>query len=316
MKSLIQSLCITVFLIAAFYFGWYEGPKNIPGLPTQSASGTAEPWTGDTIRIATFNIQVFGRSKMSKPQVMDILAKTIRRFDVVAIQEIRSSDQTIIPKFVDMINADGSNYRHVLGPRLGRTVSKEQYAYLYNSDRIQLVEDSVYTVNDPNDMLHREPLVARFVVRGPPENSPTSFTLINIHTDPDEVGQEINVLDNVFALVKNDGRGEDDIILLGDLNANERQFGELGRVQGLAWVVRDAPTNTRMNRTYDNIVFDSRATAEFTGNSGVLNLMSEYGLSEAAALQVSDHMPVWAEFRAIEAGGQRSAASNAETTTR
>jgi deoxyribonuclease-1-like protein len=53
---------------------------------------------------------------------------------------------------------------------------------------------------------------------------------------------------------------------------------------------------------YDNLVFDGRATSEFTGRSGVLDLMVEYGLSEEQALEVSDHFPVWAEFSVFESG--------------
>jgi len=33
---------------------------------------------------------------------------------------------------------------------------------------------------------------------------------------------------------------------------------------------------------------------------GVLDILAEYGLSEEAALDVSDHPPVWAEFRMRE----------------
>jgi hypothetical protein len=53
---------------------------------------------------------------------------------------------------------------------------------------------------------------------------------------------------------------------------------------------------------YDNIVFDRKATPEFTGRWGVVDLQKEFGLSEKAALEVSDHCPVWAEFSSYEAG--------------
>jgi endonuclease/exonuclease/phosphatase family metal-dependent hydrolase len=134
--------------------------------------------------------------------------------------------------------------------------------------------------------------------------------LINIHTDPDEVDEEINVLDDVLSAVRNDGLGEDDVILLGDLNASESQFGELGRVPNLAWVVHGEPTNTRQSRSYDNIVFSSIDTTEFTGRGGVLNLQDAYKLSPAAALRVSDHYPVWFELRVTEdVHGTRTAAA-------
>ena len=52
--------------------------------------------TPDTIKIASFNIQIFGQSKSSKQEVMDILVQIIRDFDIVAIQEIRDAAGTSI----------------------------------------------------------------------------------------------------------------------------------------------------------------------------------------------------------------------------
>ncbi len=257
--------------------------------------------TGDTIRIATFNIQVFGTSKSKKPQVMDTLAKIVRRFDLVAIQEIRSTDQTVIPRFVDLINAQGGAYRHVIGPRLGRTSSKEQYVYIFDSRKIAVDRRSLYTAPDPDDYLHREPFVARFSTICPQGRQPFTFNLVNIHTDPDETDTELNALDNVFVAVQNNASREDDVILLGDLNVDDRHLGELGRLPSIAWVVSGQKTNTRLTKSYDNILFDRRTTGEFTGRWGILNMMTEFGLSRSEALRVSDHMPVWAEFSAYEA---------------
>ena len=53
--------------------------------------------TADSIRIASFNIQVFGQSKLSEDETMDFIVKIIKNFDAVAIQEIRSKEQTVIP---------------------------------------------------------------------------------------------------------------------------------------------------------------------------------------------------------------------------
>ncbi|MBN2292382.1 MAG: endonuclease/exonuclease/phosphatase family protein [Pirellulales bacterium] len=263
---------------------------------------------GDTIRIATFNIQVFGISKSKKPQVMDTLAKVVRRFDLVAVQEVRTTDHTLVPQFVDLINAEGGAYRHVIGPRLGRTASKEQYAYIFDSRRIAVDTASLYTVPDPDDYLHREPFVGRFSVRCSPDKNPFTFNLINIHTDPDETGTELNALDDIFVSVQNNASREDDVILLGDLNVDYRHLGELGRLPDMAWVVTGQNTNTRLTKSYDNILFNRRSTSEFTGRWGILNLMDEFGLSKSDALRVSDHMPVWAEFSAFEApAGQRVA---------
>jgi endonuclease/exonuclease/phosphatase family metal-dependent hydrolase len=253
-----------------------------------------------TIRIASFNIQVFGVSKLQKPNVMQVLAEVVRRFDLVAIQEIRSVDDTIMPQFVAWINSTGVSYDFVIGPRLGRSNSKEQYAFVFDTTRIEVDPRSIYTVPDPQDLLHREPMAARFRARGVPPSQAFTFTLVNIHTDPDETSTELDALAQVFVGVQQNGVGEDDVILLGDLNVDENRMGDLGRLPGIAWVVSGVPTNTRGTKTYDNIVFDRRTTIEFTGRWGVLDLMREFSLTMEQALEVSDHLPVWAEFSVYE----------------
>jgi hypothetical protein len=62
------------------------------------------------------------------------------------------------------------------------------------------------------------------------------------------------------------------------------------------------PTNTRQNQQYDNILFHSEATSEFTGRSGVVNIQKAFNLLPAQALEVSDHFPIWAEFSIFEGG--------------
>lgn len=272
--------------------------------------------TGNAIRVASFNIQVFGEKKLAKRDVADMLARVIRYFDVVAIQEIRDANDDFLARFLSLVNANGSHYEYVIGPRLGRTNSKEQYAFVYNAASVECDRQNVYTVDDPDDLLHREPLVAGFRVRGPPPEAAFTFTLIDIHTDPDEVQAELNVLDDVFRAVRDDGRGEDDIILLGDLNADDHHFGELGQVAYITWVITGMPSNTRGTHLYDNILFDSRTTVEYDRRAGVFDLMKEFGLSMEQALAISDHLPIWAEFTLTEGGTAALASQTAAENLR
>jgi deoxyribonuclease-1-like protein len=304
-------------LLVAAAAGWFalqtyriEGLEHITVRPRtvstrasdvlpQAAGGTAGQ---APLRIASFNIQVFGESKLAKPQVIHVLADVVRQFDLVAIQEVRSKQQDVLPRFVEAINAAGRTYDYTIGPRLGRTVSKEQYAFVFDTERIEVDRQAMYTISDPDDRLHREPLVAAFRARGPPPDRAFTFTLINIHTDPDETDTELDALDDVFLAVRNDGRNEDDVILVGDLNVDDQHLGELGRMRDAACAILGTPTNSRGTQQYDNLVFDQRATAEFTGRVGVLDLMREYNLTLDEALEVSDHLPIWAEFDAYEGG--------------
>jgi endonuclease/exonuclease/phosphatase family metal-dependent hydrolase len=327
-----QRILAAAVMAAIVFGGWkffqkyqFIGLDNVRLEPRTGAdssggsglAGEAVANYGGRIKIASFNIQILGRSKIAQRRVMDVVCDVVRRFDVVAIQEVRANTDDILPRFVEKINAGGRRYDYLIGPRLGRTSSKEQYAFVFDTATIEVDRTAMYTVEDRADLLHREPLVASFRVRGPPPSEAFTFTLINVHTDPDEVPQEVAALAQAFMAVRNDGRGEDDVILVGDLNADEREFGPLAHLPNIAWAISGVPTNTRGNKTYDNILFHRVATSEFSGLTGVVDLMRDYQLTLDGALEVSDHLPIWAEFSALE-GGQvgRVAERDNETTVR
>lgn len=270
-------------------------PANNAGYQSTPAS-QPEPF----ISIGSFNIEVFGTKKLSDPNLMGYLVDIARKFDVLAIQELRAKDDTIIPQFVQMINQGGYQYGWVVGPREGRTDSKEQYVFIYNEQKIERLDQGL-VLRHPNGLLHRNPLAVTFRCRTPDPRYGFSFTLINIHTDPDMVPSEMAGLADIMRMARQAFPYEDDLILLGDLNASPLQFGPLAQVPNLfAAVPPDVDTNTAGNKCYDNIVFDRYATTEFTNRYGVFDLLSHYRLSEPQAQLISDHKPIWALFSAYE----------------
>ncbi len=50
----------------------------------------------------------------------------------------------------------------------------------------------------------------------------------------------------------------------------------------------------------DEILFSGPATVEFNGKVGVYDFLRQHNLSLEQALEVSDHLLIWAEFSAIE----------------
>jgi deoxyribonuclease-1-like protein len=280
-------------------YGSYT-PQPVVSAPA-SPPPPAPMFGGPAIRIASFNIQVFGEAKASKPYVMQTLASIIQNFHVVAIQEIRTKDDYFIDNFLrTYVNTNGKVYDKVVGPRMGKTVSKEQYAFLYDTSAIEVNKNSIYSVNDPDGLLQRPPLVAMFRVRGPPPDQAFTFVLIDMHTEPDRAVAECDTLAQVYQSVRRASGGEDDIIILGDLNTDDRHLGGLNQIDGVRPIVRSTFTNTRQNAQYDNFIVHAPSTTEFTGRWGVFNFQKMYNLSLEQALQVSDHFPIWAEFSAYE----------------
>jgi hypothetical protein len=90
------------------------------------------------------------------------------------------------------------------------------------------------------------------------------------------------------------------VILVGDFNADDRHLRRLGQLPGIFPTIAGVSTNTRQNAQYDNLILHQPSTTEYTGRSGVFDLMRNYNLNEQQSLEISDHFPVWAEFSAYE----------------
>ncbi len=270
-------------------------PSNAGGIQATPIS-QPEPF----VSIGSFNIQVFGTSKMNDANLMGYLVDIARKFDVLAIQELRSTDDTIVPRFVQMINQGGFQYGYVVGPREGRTDSKEQYIYIFNEQKIERIDKGI-VLRHPQRLLHRDPLAVTFRCRTPDPRNGFTFTLINIHTDPDLVPTEMGALADILRMARQAFPYEDDLILLGDLNASPLQFGPLAQIPNLfAIIPPEMNTNTMRSKCYDNIVFDRYATNEFQNKFGVFDLAQFYGLKLEQAQLISDHLPIWGLFSAYE----------------
>ncbi|SHE67803.1 Metal-dependent hydrolase, endonuclease/exonuclease/phosphatase family [Microbulbifer donghaiensis] len=254
----------------------------------------------NTITIATFNIQIFGKTKIGKPEVMQELASIVRKYDVVAIQEIRDIQGRVAPAFKSAINEDGSNYDFVISERGGlqpddQGSGVEQYAYFYNKDAISVLEDVGLYNDSQNDHFQREPYIARFKAK----NGEFDFALITVHTNPDEAVSEILALPDSVSYAKTHLPEETDFIVLGDFNAS-CDYAEpddfIGSVilDSFEWIVpHDADTNFSANTAcaYDRIVMTPETSVYFTG---------DWDIDTVSSKKVSDHFPVWAKFYSSE----------------
>jgi endonuclease/exonuclease/phosphatase family metal-dependent hydrolase len=325
----------SALLVALLFGGWYfltnydvDGLDALSVEPKQAASGDGSQPVGQdgdpgsipvvpgkkTIRIATVNLGPFDRQKLDTPRVAASLVKIARQFDVLAIQDVRAANQTLLADFVAKIAADGGYYDFVVPPEVGRTPVEQYTAILFDRAAVAVDRTTVYTVEDDKGRIRRPPLVASFQARGPGGNEAFTFTLINVHVDASQSAVELDLLDDAYRAVRDSGRGEDDVIVLGDFNADPRHAGQLAQLPNATWAVNDKPTTTRGTRLVGNILFDGRASMEFTGRSGTFDLMRELNLTMREAVEVSDHLPVWAEFSIFEGGEAARLASQTVTT--
>jgi len=255
----------------------------------------------ETVKIAAFNVQIFGEAKSQKGDVMTVLTKIVREFDIVLIQEIRDASGQTIPNFVEKINQlEGPDYSFINSERLGRTTSKEAYAYVYNTETVQFIQGSDYVYNDVNDVFEREPYIASFKIGS------FDFMLVGIHTKPDDAYNEIGNLTLVVSSIQAAKPNEKDIIVMGDFNADGTYFDEddtsnLFKASEYKWLIRnDMDTMVKTDYTYDRIVvLDATFNHEYDANTAQVFYFDQvYGLNNQTFVsEVSDHYPIFAQYK-------------------
>ena len=254
-----------------------------------------------TIRIASFSLEAFGEFKLKKEAVVETIVRMIRQFDVIALQHIQSKQQNIVPELLDKINQSDRRYDYCIGPRVGSESNQQQFAFLFDTDRIETDRLQLYTIDDPQALIEFDPLVGWFRCKAVPIDKAFTFTLVNLRLDPLTNGKELKLLPDLIRSVRQDGRSEDDIILLGNFGYSDSEMRSLQNI-GMLLALEGIPTTVTGEAMLDNIVFPARATDEFTGRAGVVDFLRQLNLSIDQAFQISTHMPIWAEFFAAEGG--------------
>jgi endonuclease/exonuclease/phosphatase family metal-dependent hydrolase len=274
-----------------------------------------------SIRIASMMVDSpNGRSDESASL---ILADICRRYDIVALQGIKSSGASSAMSLVDSMNSmeqsqnagPRPSYRALIDQAQSVAGSKPtQLAIIFDEAAVTLDNDRWYQVRDPEGILVHKPMVAWFRARGVPTDQAFTFSLANVQLDSRRPDRELRYLSELFRAVRDDGRGEDDVILAGNFNSGDRGLAPIQEKSGLTWVISGKPTNTDRTAQFDNIVFNPAATVEFTQRGGVFDFMKHYNLRLANAQQISTHLPVWAEFNLRE--GQRASSVESGRTAR
>jgi len=256
------------------------------------------------IRIATFNADRLDEHKLANRRVGDALVRLVPRFDLVAVQDIRAADRGVLVRLAEQINdATGRDYDFAIDDAAGRGDFEPYSAFLFNRQAVEVDRSKVQLVEDPEGLFRRPPLIGQFRVRGPDPAEAFTFKLINVHLDPARLDAELDLLDDVYRNVRDEDPVEDDVILLGDFGEERPDPGRLRGILDLQPAVADTPTTLAgIRHPVDNLFFHRRATTEFAGRAEVFDVMRAFDLTRREAEEVSDHLPVWAEFSSYEGG--------------
>lgn len=257
------------------------------------------PVEPEVLNIGAFNVQIFGVTKMDKPDVVASLAAISTRYDLLLVQEIRDKSETAIYELLDQVNALVDDpYALLLSDRLGRTWSKEQYALLYRPSKLTWIDSYHYDDGDEPDadLFEREPYIARFAA-----SDGTDFAVVSLHAAPDQAVDEIDFLADVIDDIAVRWE-EPDVMVLGDLNAGCRYVTDselpallLAQDPAVDWWIDDLTDTTTTDTVcpYDRILTRGAVSDLVVEGSGSPYLFDQtLQLSPTDTRAVSDHYPV------------------------
>jgi endonuclease/exonuclease/phosphatase family metal-dependent hydrolase len=269
----------------------------------------------ENVLIASWNIAQFSDTKSER--ALRYIADICERFDIVAIQEVKSNLgglsklQALMP----------SHYRILVSDPTG---NNERMAFFYDQRTIEstgLVCEIAFngTIVEPNVFqFQRSPYCASF------RAGRFDFALVSVHIAEGSrhgvVGTNLRAreIEELVRFIKVEARRaagsvfDPDFFLVGDFNIErdgDRFFRALtGGPEPRFRMPRgmnSLATNYARTKTFDKIAWIPSPRFEFTNRFGVVPfgaaLYSERGKwSSTARKEISDHLPLWAEFRVKE----------------
>ncbi|XP_057603294.1 deoxyribonuclease-1 [Hippopotamus amphibius kiboko] len=256
-----------------------------------------------SLRIAAFNIQTFGETKMSNATLSNYIVQILSRYDIALVQEVRDSHLTAVGKLMDKLNQDDPNtYHFVVSEPLGRNSYKERYLFVFRPDQVSVLDSYQYSDGcEPcgNDTFSREPTVVKFSSRF---THIKEFAIVPLHAAPSDAVAEIDSLYDVYLDVRQKWDLED-IMLMGDFNAgcsyvtpSQWSSIRLRKSPPFEWLIPDTADTTVKSThcAYDRIVVTGAALqrAVVANSAAPFDFQAAYRLSDQTALAISDHYPV------------------------
>ena len=202
------------------------------------------------LTIATWNIQVLGKKKISNYNVMSVIYDKIKNCDIIAIQEERSKQPLCKKLSKQIYQATGVAFKCISSQRLGRgivtrSISKERYIFLFKpSIKLKMA----LTYNDYSDLFEREPFIAIFTI------NKKQIAFVNIHTKPKQAKIEIKYLKQVAKFIIKSLKIQN-IIILGDFNANDNVIRKTFKSSNILFQTKFKHfSSVKSKKLYDNII--------------------------------------------------------------
>ena len=275
---------------------------------------------GTELKLAAWNIEFLGRKKREENDLRNV-AKILSRYHFIAITELIHKKD--LDKVMTILSKEMKrDYGCMVSPVVGWQDSwyKEYYAFLYDKDIVSVVDmGGLYpdSTNRQVGKFQRNPYWATF------RAGEFDFSVIVVHVTWGESVKprdaEVMALDSVYDYVQEENGDENDVLLVGDFNRWPnldafKNLKEIGTMKALFYK-KDGhrSTTAKTPQLYDNILFQEKyLSTEYTKRYDVYEFdveLFEFDVElfefdrelfkgdREAIKGVSNHLPVWAEFR-------------------
>ncbi len=267
--------------------------------PSWGQSTHVEPRSANNLLLCSWNIKWF----KDTGRELTKLAKIIAKFDLCGIVELQSD--LVLEDLVEVLKTEtGEVWSYIQSNRTGNSTSYfEQFAFMWRDQKVRIASGHVGNVSDLPNTFRHEPYIATF------RSGNFDFRFLLIHTrwtTAAERAKEVAQIANDFRLFQTLGR-ERDLILAGDFNYPDdaEAMRPLTELDDMLNVI---PSNTKttlkgsgegFSSSYDHIYVHKEATKERTGKAGAYDFVAGEGYTstQKAKKELSDHLPVWAQFR-------------------
>ncbi|MDD3586904.1 MAG: hypothetical protein PHQ75_06940, partial [Thermoguttaceae bacterium] len=183
------------------------------------------------IRLATWNLCPLDFNKITDPQRASDIAEVLSRFDVIAIQGIRSRNRTVLDGIIYLLRQRGLRYGCLCASWDERTAQGEGLAFLFNMKSVETDGEALYEMTLPDWGGLPSPLVGSFRAIQTERDKAFTFYLINIQLDKNCPQKRRDMLCDIYEHVRKtcgrQGVPEDDIILLGTFGVPPNSMGRL-----------------------------------------------------------------------------------------
>jgi len=290
-------------------YGATSSSSSVSSSASSSSSSSSTTTTSGTIKIASFNIQIFGATKVARANVLYTLAHIATRYDIIAIQEVGSNGTPSESTATSVMNSYLAKINSIAGSGAYSYVRGHQYAFVYKNSTITKKASQLYS---GSKSFTYKPLVGNFAVK----SGNFDFAMLTIHTSPTVAKTEIPALTTAMSEVRT-LYSEQDVICLGDYNADGSYYspgssgGDLAGFSSSTYLTvikngTDTTVSPNNSYTYDRMQLFTATSQDYTGNKGVLKFSSYYNISNlegttttaGTEAALSDHYPIWAEFYA------------------